>query len=175
MGEQKHKRSKRGLQALLVSVLMITSAASAFAQGRDVGVDVMAPPAKSWSKDKSSARLDFGACNQALGERGARVTFESGQAVLTPRQRGEMEGLGQMLSRCEGVQVVVAGFADSEGGARWNQKLSEQRAALIADILVKAGVAEPDLRIAAYGETRPLRAGARRLQDRRVDISVEPK
>jgi outer membrane protein OmpA-like peptidoglycan-associated protein len=175
MLEVKLGSTQNRVLALAIAGIMLSWPAGAGAQGRDVGVEVMAPPAKSWDRDKSSARLGSAACAEALAERGGRVTFESGQAVLTTRQQGELEGLGRLLSRCEGVRVVVSGFADAEGGARWNQRLSEQRAAMVADLLVKAGVAEPGLRIAAYGETRPLRASARQARDRRVEITVEAK
>jgi outer membrane protein OmpA-like peptidoglycan-associated protein len=147
--------------------------APAGAQPKDVGVDVVAP-SKDWGKSKSGERLNAAACAQALSKLDTWIEFTRGSVVLWSRQRADVEAAGALLRRCDGVRITVSGYTDKSGPSALNMSLSEQRANAVAEVLVRSGVAEPDLQIDAYGETQPSR-GVPANAVRRVEISVAPK
>jgi OmpA-OmpF porin, OOP family len=64
--------------------------------------------------------------------------------------------------------VQVTGFTDPSGGARYNQRLSTQRADAVAAILERDGVPRTSITVSGQGETS---AGANPGQDRRVEIT----
>jgi outer membrane protein OmpA-like peptidoglycan-associated protein len=74
-----------------------------------------------------------------------------------------------------GLHLEVDGHTDSEGSDASAQRLSEQRAAVVRDALVRAGI-PPDAIVArGFGKTHPLLSNdtsAGRAQNRRVEVVI---
>ena len=71
------------------------------------------------------------------------------------------------------TRIEVAGHADRAGTPQYNQRLSERRAAAVANELDRQGVPRSAMVVQAFGESRPLVAtadGVREPQNRRVEI-----
>ena len=92
-------------------------------------------------------------------------------------------GLGEILDtvaraireRCGGKSIVIESHAYEMGSPELNQRLSELRAALVRDELVKRGVPAAQLMPIGLGDTRPLVPldGAEgRRENRRVTFRV---
>lgn len=78
----------------------------------------------------------------------------------------------------EGAMITVEGFADPAGSRAYNQRLSERRAAAVADYLQANGLADADMRTVGYGEDRQVEPGARGpgesgLVNRRVAFVID--
>jgi Cu-Zn family superoxide dismutase len=74
------------------------------------------------------------------------------------------------------ARLIVNGHSDRSGSRYSNQLASKRRAEMVRSELVKRGIAAGKIRIAAYGEDRPMVAtedGVREVQNRRVEIQVE--
>jgi outer membrane protein OmpA-like peptidoglycan-associated protein len=86
------------------------------------------------------------------------VTFALNSAALTPQSRSSLDILIQALSAPDirGRTVLIGGFADASGNAQANQKLSEARAASVADYLAQHGVARSLVESHGYGATQLL-------------------
>jgi OOP family OmpA-OmpF porin len=71
--------------------------------------------------------------------------------------------------------AVVEGNTDNKGTDKYNQKLSERRAAAVKDVLVKSGIEADRLQTVGYGESRPVASNDKeegRAKNRRVSIVV---
>lgn len=73
------------------------------------------------------------------------------------------------------ASILVVGHADTSGGARYNQRLSERRANTVANELVRNGIAPESISAMGKGENELMIQtgdGMREPQNRRVEISL---
>jgi len=105
------------------------------------------------------------------------VYFADGSYRLTDAGRAALDRLISANSNINGYVIEIAGYTSSTGSARFNQKLSEERAAVVAQYLREnAGI--PMWRIvvpAGYGETHPVADNSDskgRALNRRVEVKV---
>jgi OmpA-OmpF porin, OOP family len=71
------------------------------------------------------------------------------------------------------VQIQVTGYTDRSGSPGYNQRLSERRAAAVADALTRFGVPRNEMTVGGRGENDnrvPTADGVREPQNRRVEI-----
>jgi outer membrane protein OmpA-like peptidoglycan-associated protein len=103
--------------------------------------------------------------------------FDTGKAVLRDGSKPTLQELGKVLQDNPGLNVEVVGHTDDVGGADGNQRLSEARAAAVAEALSRSyGIAAPRLKTRGMGQTVPLAANtteAGRAQNRRVEIIAQ--
>lgn len=116
--------------------------------------------------------------------------FPVGSATLTPEGYRKLTRVaGEFVEKREAAQaqpgqaqlprkkVLVVGHTDSTGPAELNQKLSEQRARAVGEILAAAGVAKSDIYYQGAGASRPIASNTTeqgRADNRRVEfIEVE--
>jgi OOP family OmpA-OmpF porin len=72
--------------------------------------------------------------------------------------------------------VIATGHTDSIGTERYNQKLSERRAAAVKAYLVSKGIPASKITTIGKGETQPVatnKTAAGRQKNRRVDIEFK--
>ena len=89
-------------------------------------------------------------------------------ATLADKQPGKAPQAPQTLKK-----ILVVGHTDATGAAEFNQKLSEQRARAVGQILADAGVARQDIYYQGAGASRPLASNATeqgRTENRRVEF-----
>lgn len=100
----------------------------------------------------------------ALDQRGLAVIiegaalFESGKWDLHPEQLQPFLPLLQAIATASGGRTVeIEGHTDDVGSDAYNLQLSTQRALAMLDFWVAQGHPTWNLRLAAFGETRPAR------------------
>ena len=95
------------------------------------------------------------------------ITGEDSQAVLAK--------IKSILDSYPKSQVVVEGYASSDGSKVYNQKLSEERAASVKDALTALGADTSRISTVGFGEEKPIgdnnRAAGRKI-NRRVQFAV---
>lgn len=104
------------------------------------------------------------------------VLFGFDSAQLTPAATSALDAVVARLSATDVQAIRVEGHTDSVGNDLYNQRLSERRAASVADYLVSRGVAPDKLSTQGHGESRPVAdndSEAGREQNRRVEITVD--
>ena len=114
------------------------------------------------------------------GEINVRLTsdilFDYNSSALRPESRSTLDQLGTNFRQYPDNRVVVEGHTDSVGSDSFNQRLSEQRAANVADYLIDRGVPASNVIVYGYGEARPKdsndTAEGRQL-NRRVEIHIQ--
>ncbi|CCH51895.1 putative protein Mb0923 [Fibrisoma limi BUZ 3] len=103
------------------------------------------------------------------------VMFQQSSYVLLPESYVELNKLVQALRDNPTVQLVISGHTDNVGDPRLNQSLSEYRARVVMNYLIRHGIAEERLEAKGYGCTRPVAGNdteSDRSKNRRVEIQV---
>jgi len=108
---------------------------------------------------------------------GSDVTFGFNKFNLTSQGRATLESIATGILKDDAYvkEVVVTGYTDSIGTDSYNQRLSEKRAASVADYLMKLGVSTAKVIQRGEGERNPIASNktkAGRAQNRRVEINI---
>ena len=99
--------------------------------------------------------------------------FEAAQANLTDASKLVLDDLAAMLDKHPNVKLRIVGHASSDGTAAFNQKLSEQRAAVAADYLISKGIAADRIQTEGKGSSEPIDKDHREMNRRTEFIVVE--
>jgi outer membrane protein OmpA-like peptidoglycan-associated protein/polyisoprenoid-binding protein YceI len=106
------------------------------------------------------------------------IYFASGSARINQAESAPvLDEVAQFFNRCPAVSMLIAGHTDSDGGATYNQDLSERRAAAVAQALMERNVNADRMSTAGFGEAAPVdvnttsagKAKNRRIAFRRSD------
>ena len=105
------------------------------------------------------------------------IYFGNGMAVLDDDARTELDQVAGIAASLDGYMIEIAGYSSSTGSRKVNQKLSEERAAAVAQYLreTKDVPMRRILSPAGYGATHLFASDSDpqdRPLDRRVDIKV---
>ncbi len=105
------------------------------------------------------------------------VLFDFNQAALKPEMADKLQAVSQLLAYYpQDLYVICEGHADEVGDQAYNQTLSEKRAQMVAEKLVRdSGVSQDRVSIKGYGQARPensLGTPEGMARNRRVDIKV---
>jgi outer membrane protein OmpA-like peptidoglycan-associated protein len=106
------------------------------------------------------------------------LNFEVGTTTLTPESKPTVSDLIAILKAYIAAEGRLEGHTDSTGDATANNKLSEDRAAAIKQLLVEGGVADTRLTTAGYGAEKPLTSNATeegRAKNRRTELVITKK
>lgn len=110
--------------------------------------------------------------------RSIRANFATGSAGLTAEGEAEIAGLiSELQAMQEIVSIDVSGHTDSRGGTATNQRLSEERAATVANRL-QAAFPAAAITSSGYGEDLPIASNDSaegRAANRRVDVKVQAR
>jgi len=104
------------------------------------------------------------------------IYFDNDKAVLNAAAKQELDQVAAIALSINGYMIEITGYASGPGAKKLNQKLSEERAAVVAQYLREANV--PVRRIlapAGLGATHLFATNADpqdRAVDRRVDVKV---
>ncbi|HKR67192.1 MAG TPA: OmpA family protein [Thermoanaerobaculia bacterium] len=104
------------------------------------------------------------------------ILFDYNSSALRPASRTTLDELATNFRQYPDNRIIVEGHTDSTGKEEYNQKLSEQRAANVADYLIDRGVAASSITVYGYGEMRPKSSNDTpegRQLNRRVEIHIQ--
>ncbi len=132
--------------------------------------------------DKQAQEIEQveGAAVERVGE-GIMVTFDSGilfptaQYSLTEASKIELRRMADIFNKYPETDITVDGHTDSVGSETSNQRLSEQRAASVADYLADLGVSRTRMVTVGHGETMPVTSNDTmegKQANRRVEVAI---
>ncbi len=107
------------------------------------------------------------------------VTFDFDKATIRPEARATLDRLAELIARSPEGTIAIEGHTDAVGADDYNQRLSERRAAAVADYLVSKNVARERLATRGWGKARPVASNTRpdgsddeqgRQRNRRVEV-----
>ncbi|WJS99409.1 OmpA family protein [Novosphingobium humi] len=105
------------------------------------------------------------------------VFFDWNKSDVTSEAAGILDSAIQAYGNCASVPVMVAGYTDSSGSAKYNLGLSQRRAESVKSYLTSHGIGSASITTQGLGETNqrvPTADGVRELQNRRVEITYGP-
>jgi outer membrane protein OmpA-like peptidoglycan-associated protein len=105
------------------------------------------------------------------------ISFRSGSAELNHTFHNALDGVVMVAKKYDKTLIEVDGHTDSVGNPEFNQTLSEQRAAAVAQYLVAKGVIKDRTITVGAGETHPIATNdteAGRAHNRRVELTLLP-
>ncbi len=106
-----------------------------------------------------------------------QTAFDTNSAAIKPGFDTTMDKLADVVVRYAKTTLTVVGHTDNVGSNQYNQKLSERRAASVAQYFESKRVNPVRLAVSGKGETSPIannNSEAGRQANRRVEIYVEP-
>ena len=103
------------------------------------------------------------------------VLFEQSKYLLLPGSYAELDKLVNTLKKHPSMRILIAGHTDNVGDPRLNLALSENRATMVANYLIRKGIDEGRVQTQGYGGTQPVAGNATetdRARNRRVEFTV---
>lgn len=148
-----------------------------FYTGKKLGNDIGdCPRIPGWKGN--AAQSQIGAELESTGRaRLDGINFDFSSARLRPESEPLLKQVATMLNQHPGWTLTLEGHTDNVGGAAYNQRLSEQRAAAVVAYLTVQGVAAERLHSVGFGMDKPVASNdsdAGRAQNRRVEIARNP-
>lgn len=104
-----------------------------------------------------------------------RLLFDTDESAVLPDQSARIRRVAGRLLAVGIRRAAVEGHADDTGSAEHNQRLSERRAATVAQVLVSAGFPATGVSTVGLGERFPIEDNgttAGRRENRRVVILI---
>jgi outer membrane protein OmpA-like peptidoglycan-associated protein len=106
------------------------------------------------------------------------ILFASAKWALLPEAQLKLNDVANALIKEDPLsKIVVEGHTDSQGGAQFNQELSQHRAQAVRDYLVTRGIASDRITAQGFGPSRSVaenNSAEGRANNRRVQIVVQP-
>ena len=107
------------------------------------------------------------------------IQFKADSAVLLPSEQDKINKIGQILSAYPDNDLLITGHTARVGTEESCQKLSEQRAASVADFLVSLGIrSEKHIFTQGFGSKVPVASNLTergKSKNRRVEITILDK
>lgn len=103
------------------------------------------------------------------------VLFDFDKTAIKPDGAKILDRLVKFLSENPNKRVDLEGHADWTGPEKYNQGLSERRAASVKNYLTKKGIDPSRLTTRGFGETKPIadnKTREGRARNRRVEAKV---
>lgn len=103
------------------------------------------------------------------------IAFLTGQAVIDPKSQPDLAAAIAAAKNTANADISVVGHADATGSNAENQAISLQRANLVRDALVAAGVSADIIQVTYHGSNNPripTAKGVSEPRNRRVEVTV---
>jgi OmpA-OmpF porin, OOP family len=85
-----------------------------------------------------------------------QINFEANKSVILDSSKEVLSKIATTLGSCPDVSIEVAGHTDSDGSDEYNQRLSQDRAFAVRQVLVASGVKSGRITSVGLGETMPV-------------------
>jgi len=106
------------------------------------------------------------------------VNFNFDKSTVRKADVADLQKAIDFVKKYPANKIVIEGHTDSVGSAKYNQALSERRAAAVKDYILKHGMIDTQKDIVTtkgYGESRPIadnKTEKGRFENRRVEVLV---
>jgi outer membrane protein OmpA-like peptidoglycan-associated protein len=107
----------------------------------------------------------------------SNITFAVDRADVNPDFVDTLGSVALVLKEYKSTMIEVGGHTDSTGSDAYNQRLSQQRAQSVGNVLIAKGVQPVRIDTVGYGEGYPLASNGTtmgRQQNRRVELTLLP-
>ena len=98
-----------------------------------------------------------------------KSTFKAGDAATI----ASLDAMREILKNYPNAKFSIEGHTDSDGSDKFNQKLSEDRANAVRNVLIEKGVKSENLTAVGFGESKPVASNKTKTgkaQNRRTEV-----
>jgi len=103
--------------------------------------------------------------------------FEPGKSEIKSVNFGLLNKISQAYTKFPGAKLIISGHTDATGNAKINKRLSEQRAANVAQFLEETkGIDASNITVKGYGAERPVATNSTRegrSRNRRIEVLID--
>ncbi len=106
----------------------------------------------------------------------SNIKFKTASDTLNKKGESTLNKLYEVLKKYPKANITIEAHTDNEGTPESNMALSQKRGETVKNALVEKGIKESKLKVAAFGETKPLAPNDTdegKAQNRRVEIKIE--
>lgn len=104
------------------------------------------------------------------------INFDSNKSDIRKADVAELQKAIDFIKKHPGHNISIEGHTDSIGSDKYNQALSERRAAAVKDYIVKkGGVDASRIKTVGYGESKPIadnKTKKGQFENRRVEVLI---
>ncbi len=101
------------------------------------------------------------------------ILFEVNKADITPESMGTINEIVKLMEEHQDLKFSIEGHTDNDGDKSYNQKLSEERAEAVKNLLVQSGINTSRLETKGWGDSKPVDSNATpegKANNRRVEF-----
>lgn len=136
------------------------------------------PPKAQPAPAPAALSPELARCQQALSSTAKEgvILFEYSSSELKEDSTPTLKKLAEVAEACPKARIEIEGHTDDDGASELNQKLSEKRARVVAEVLASEGVDLARLSTRGYGETKPVvpnDTAANKAKNRRIEFTVK--
>jgi outer membrane protein OmpA-like peptidoglycan-associated protein len=168
------------LAAGFIGLLAFTNSASAGQVSREQILEALTPKpavpslANQLRSSRSLTVDNYAVAAQPKPAIDLEVFFDFNSATITSQAEPQLRELGAALAdpSLKGAAISIGGHTDAVGGDAFNKKLSERRAAMIKQYLVKNfPLSAANVRTVGYGKSKPKnQSDLNAPENRRVEV-----
>lgn len=106
------------------------------------------------------------------------VTFNYNSSELSEEAKIEIKSIYAFLKLNKDTKIIISGHTDNIGSSEFNKELSENRAKVVAEYFINAGLAEKRISSVGFGSEQPIVSNSTekgRNQNRRVEFKIVKK
>lgn len=99
------------------------------------------------------------------------------ESNLSPAASARLEPLAALLANNPDYRIIIESYTDNRGNADALQQLTQDRARILAEQLINAGIDGARIEASGLGSARPVASNSRnagRLRNRRIEITLVP-
>jgi outer membrane protein OmpA-like peptidoglycan-associated protein len=104
------------------------------------------------------------------------INFDSNKSDIRKADVAELQKAIDFIKKYPGHDISIEGHTDSTGSDKYNQALSERRAAAVKDYIVMKGGADGSrIKSVGYGESKPIadnKTNKGKFENRRVEVLI---
>ena len=101
------------------------------------------------------------------------ILFDVNKSTIKGESMGTINEIVKLMKDHSDLKFRIEGHTDSDGDESYNQKLSEERAAAVKNMLVQSGINASRLDSKGYGEGKPINENSTtegKANNRRVEF-----
>ena len=103
------------------------------------------------------------------------INFDTGKSNIKVEATETLEAIVAILKEYPKANFIIEGHTDSTASKKFNQKLSEERAAVVVDFLTSNGIDSARLTSVGFGESNPIASNDTKegkASNRRVEVKL---
>ena len=105
-----------------------------------------------------------------------KINFAYNSSNIAQNSYPQLNQISTILQECSPKRIIIDGYTDNSGKAKYNQLLSQQRAEKVKAYLISKGIDKDSIKAFGHGAKNPLASNATkegREKNRRIEFTIK--